>query len=185
MFLLSGTKGDTQNKRAPTLDLQDKLTVATMLERKAVGLDIQIPPQRPQHTNHIFMAPSATPKPDDPPGYIDPDLAGVIDPTGPDLPDMNIIESIMASLVDQDLLHGFISHKLLRFAITGSKGPGALAAGFPNVWQVIREGMDDEVPGWVKEPKASAFAAAALGRAAGPGMVVNLSGARPVGAAPA
>ena len=44
---------------------------------------------------------------------------------------------------------------------------------------------DDEVPGWVKEAKSSGFGAAALGRAAGPGMVVNLSGARPVGAASA
>ena len=185
VFLLSGTKGDTQNKRAPTLDLQDVLIVATMLERRALGLDAPSPPQRQPHTNQIFMTPSAPPAPDDPPGYVDPDLAGIIDPTGPDLPDMNIIEFIMASLVDQDLLHGFISHRMLRFAITGSKGPGALAAGFPNVWHVIREGMDDEVPGWVREPKPSAFGAAASGRAAGPGMVVNLSGARPVGAAPA
>ena len=185
-FILSGTQGDAANKRAPTLDLQDMLTVATFLERRALGLDKPRAAKRPGHTNSIFMTPkSTTPEPDDPAGYIDPDLADVMEPSGPDLPDMNIIESIMASLVDQDLLHGFLSHKMLRFAITGSKTQGALAAGFPNVWQIISSKGGEEVPGWVQEKKAGGLGPGALGRAAGPGMVINLSGARPAGAAPA
>ena len=104
-----------------------------------------------------------------------------MEPSGPDLPTIDTIESIVASLVEQDLLHGFISHRSLRFAITGSKAGGALAVGFPNVWQVISGRVDDEVPGWVREAKN----ARGLGRAAGPGMVVNLSAARPAGAASA
>ena len=177
-FLLSGTRGDTRKKAAPTLDLHDMLTVATLLERRALRLDGPKTSTRPPHTNSIFMAKPTTPEPEDPPGYVDPDLEGAVDPSGPDLPDIDIIESIVASLVEQDLLHGFISHKSLRFAITGSKAGGALAAGFPNVWQVISGKFDDEVPGWVRETKTSR-------PRAGPGMVVNLSGARPVGAAPA
>ena len=184
--MLSGTQGDANARRAPTLDLQDMLALATMLERRALGLDKAKEVRRADHTNSIFMAPkSTTPEPEDPPGYIDPDLAGVVEPSGPDLPNIDIIESIVTSLVDQDLLHGFISHKSLRFAITGSKAAGALATGFPNVWQVISAKCDDEVPGWVQEKKPGGPGAGALGRGAGPGMVVNLSGARPVGAASA
>ena len=189
-FMLSGFQGDTTNKKAPTLDLQNVLTLATLLERRALGLDKpKKSVKRPEHTNSIFMAkPSSTPEPDDlPPGYIDPDLANAIEPSGPDLPTMNTVESIIASLVNQDLLHGFISHKSLKFAITGSKATGALATGFPTVWQVISGKFDDEVPGWVQEQKPMSGGAGALGGrgAAGPGMVVNLSGARPVGAASA
>lgn len=182
-FMLSGFQGDTTNKKAPTLDLQDVLTLATLLERRALGLDNKPKStKRPEHTNSIFMAkPTPAPEPEDPQGYIDPDLAGAMEPSGPDLPNIDTVESIITSLVDQDLLHGFISHKSLKFAITGSKATGALAAGFPNVWQVISGKFDDEVPGWVREQTSSG-----LGRgAAGPGMVVNLSGARPVGAASA
>ena len=185
-FMLSGTQGNATNKKAPTLDLQDLFTLATLLERRALGLDKPKEVKRADHTNSIFMAPKPpTPEPEDPPGYIDPDLAGVMEPSGPDLPNIDTVEFIVASLIDQDLLHGFISHKSLRFAITGSKATGALAAGFPNVWQVISAKCDDEVPGWVQERKVGGLGAGALGRGAGPGMVVNLSGARPVGAAPA
>ena len=118
---------------------------------------------------------------------MDPDLASVAEPLGPFLPTMEIIESKTTSLIGQDLLHGFISHKSARFAITGSKTAGALAAGFPNVWTTISSKMKDEVPGWVQEMKTDG-AATAKGlqgpRGAGPGMVVNLSGARPAGAGP-
>ncbi|KAL8795631.1 MAG: hypothetical protein Q9195_001869 [Heterodermia aff. obscurata] len=182
-FLLSGFQGDTTRKKAPTLDLHDVLTLATLLERRALGLERpkSPPTKRPEHTNSIFMA--KTPEPEDPPGYIDPDLADAMDPPGPDLPSIDTVESTVASLVDQDLLHGFISHKSLKFAITGSKSTGGLAAGFPNVWQVISGRFDEEVPGWVREEKSSS--GFGVGRGAGPGMVVNLSGARPVGAASA
>jgi hypothetical protein len=79
-------------------------------------------------------------------------------------------------LVQQGLLHGFISHNLSRFAILGAKQRGgALSAGFPPPWKVIRDRAEGEgkgdVPGWVKEERKAAT-----------GGVVNLSGiARPVG----
>lgn len=97
------------------------------------------------------------------------------------------VEAMCASLIDQGLLHGFLSHKLLRFAIIGAKAGGALSAGFPPVWHVLEgrarqneEGDPDSVPGWVKPGRAGLVA----GRAIGPGMVINLSGARPAGTPP-
>ena len=113
-------------------------------------------------------------------GYTDPDLQDVVEPAPPLLPDIETIESIVASLVEQDLLHGFISHLSHRFAITGAKNVPPLQVGFQKVWDVIKAKADTEVPGWVNEDKKGP---AALGGRLGPGMVVNLSGARPAGAA--
>ena len=89
---------------------------------------------------------------------------------------MNEIESILASLITQGLMRGYLTHQNPRFAIMGARQRGALPAGFPNVWETIskRESEDNNVPGWVKP------ADPALG-AAGGGRVVRFSGARPVG----
>ena len=195
-FTLSGSQGavtsqgDVTRKAAPTLSLQDMLTLATLLERRVLGIAEDVPKpngltngntstQR-THTNAIFVFPQAyAPSPREvdgevPSGYIDPDLADIVDPEPPLLPNMETIESIVASLIEQGLLHGFISHAQHRFAITGVKDARPVQVGFPRVWDVINVRANKEVPGWVKERKAPAF---------GPGMVVNLSGARPVGAA--
>ena len=195
-FTLSGSQGavtsqgDVTRKAAPTLPLQDVLTLATFLEKRVLGIAEEAPrtngltnghtSTERAHTNAIFVFPKAQtspPREADPEaahGYIDPDLADVVDPEPPLLPNMEIIESIIASLIEQGLLHGFISHAQHRFAITGVKDARPVQVGFPRVWDVISAKADKEVPGWVKERKAPAF---------GPGMVVNLSGARPVGAA--
>ena len=196
-FTLSGSQGavtfqgDVTRKAAPTLSLQDMLTLATLLEKRVLGLaeDTSKPygltnghtsTQR-THTNAIFVFPKAQiPPPQDveeevPYGYVDPDLADVVEPETPLLPNMEIIESIIASLIEQGLLHGFISHAQHRFAITGVKDARPVQVGFPRIWDVISARANKEVPGWVKERKAPAF---------GPGMVINLSGARPAGAAP-
>lgn len=174
-FLLSGTKGGGQgdgSKRAPTLDLDDLLTLSVFLEKRALNAEVGLTNGDSEvngqsHTN----------------GYVDPDLRDAVEPTGPDLPTMAQIESVVSSLVEQGLLHGYISHRLLRFAIMGAKTKGALQAGFPNVWETIKSKADNEVPGWVKEEENGAMTGG-LARKAGPGMVVNLSGARPAGAAP-
>ena len=93
------------------------------------------------------------------------------------MPDLVQVEAIVASLVQQGLLHGFISHGQGKFAILGSKQRGGpLKAGFPTVWEAIKdraesEGRHSEVPGWVRGE-----------RKGGMGGVINLSGvARPVG----
>ncbi|KAI4171568.1 MAG: hypothetical protein LQ343_004160 [Gyalolechia ehrenbergii] len=184
-FLLSGNRGDAANKKAPTLSIEDVFTLAIYLEKRALGIEpkeaTDLKTQTSdgkQHTNSIFIfppTPADTPlaKGDEerfPEGYVDPDLVDCVDPPGPDLPTMEAVESMVASLVDQDLLHGFVSHGQKRFAITGAKNASPLQIGFPNVWATISAKMDEEVPGWVKE-----------GQKRGGGTVMHLSGARPVG----
>lgn len=170
-FILFGSQGDAANKKAPTMALQDMLHVAYFLEKRALGLTNKSSELKGLTGGH----PNGTSLTD---GYTDPDLLDVVDPAPPILPTMEVIESIMASLIEQDLIHGFISHSQQRFAITGAKNAQPVEVGFPRVWDVISAKADEEVPGWVKEKKR----APALGGKFGPGMVVNLSGARPAGA---
>ncbi|KAJ5083068.1 hypothetical protein N7532_012111 [Penicillium argentinense] len=94
---------------------------------------------------------------------------------------MRELESILASLLAQGLMRGYLTHRSPRFAIPGARLRGALPTGFPNVWQTIstREQEDAHVPGWVKLPDPAALSAGPL---MGGGRVVNLSGARPAGA---
>ena len=196
-FLIAGSQGDAANKKAPTLALQDMLDLAIFLEKKALGLIEETPKpegvanghtEKPRtHTNHIFMFPRAaspeapsTETTDELEGYTDPDLVDVVDPAPPLLPTMEVIESLTASLIEQDFLHGFISHSSHRFAITGAKNASPVQVGFPPVWGVISNRGNTEVPGWVREEKK----ANSSGSKFGPGMVVNLSGARPAGAGP-
>ncbi|KAL2869668.1 uncharacterized protein BJX67DRAFT_319170 [Aspergillus lucknowensis] len=100
------------------------------------------------------------------------------DTNGPS-PLMREIESILASLLTQGLMRGYLTHRNPRLAIPGARLRGALPTGFPNIWQTIhaRESEDTGVPGWVQPPSTMA-GSVALG---GGGRVVNLSGARPVG----
>ena len=178
IFILSGTRGDATSKRAPTLDLQDVLALAIYFEKRTLEIvgsntDSNGQADKRIHTNSIFLAQPASQN-GKPNGYTDPDLEDVVESSGPDLPTMEVVESIIASLIEQDLLHGFISHKSQKFAITGAKTAGALQVGFPNVWETVSAKADTEVPGWVKEGARS------KGKF-GPGMVVNMTGARPVG----
>lgn len=186
-FMLSGSVGDAANKRAPTMALQDMVVLAQYLEKKATAPHSQQTngmtnggPRRVPHTNSIFMSSNGSSNSesagfrDSSKGYTDPDLEGAVEPASPVLSTMDIVESTVTSLVEQDFLHGFISHSSHRFAITGAKNAPPVQVGFPKVWDVVKARADDEVPGWVKEAKRSAF---------GPGMVVNLSGARPAGSA--
>lgn len=98
-------------------------------------------------------------------------------------PTIDEVECIMASLIQQDLVVGFLTHNNPRFAIPGAKTRGALAVGFPSIWSVIKaRRQGDQVPGWVKEDgRHNVFGGGAFGGPGGSGRVVNLSGARPVG----
>lgn len=104
-------------------------------------------------------------------------------------PLMRDLESVLASLLVQDLMRGYLTHKNPRFAIPGARVKGPLPTGFPNVWRTIyaKESEDEQVPGWVKPAPKPGFGQRAGGLAPSPaggmaGRVVNLSGARPVGA---
>ncbi|OAX79884.1 hypothetical protein ACJ72_05794 [Emergomyces africanus] len=99
------------------------------------------------------------------------------------------LESVLASLLVQDLMRGYLTHKNPRFAIPGARVKGPLPTGFPNVWRTIyaKESKDEQVPGWVKPAPKPGFGqntrrlAPSLASGMG-GRVINLSGARPVGA---
>ncbi|KAI8629232.1 hypothetical protein F5Y19DRAFT_475796 [Xylariaceae sp. FL1651] len=61
------------------------------------------------------------------------------------------VESMVASLCAQGLLHGYIAHSQGRFAIMGAKQKGsAIAAGWPPVAEVLAQAVD-EIPGWVRD----------------------------------
>ncbi|KAI9877668.1 MAG: hypothetical protein M1830_003148 [Pleopsidium flavum] len=190
-FMLAGFHGDASNKKAPTFELADLLTLATFLEKRALLLPNHEPNNNTKntptptrtHTNSIFLMPTPpTPPTQDLTTYTDPDLLLPLTPTTLLLPTTLEISSILSSLIDQGLLHGYISHKLLRFAIQGAKTKGALQAGFPNVWAVISRRADGEVPGWVREDDREGGGGGYGGRKAMVGMVVKLKGARAVGA---
>ncbi|KAI9782432.1 MAG: hypothetical protein M1816_001884 [Peltula sp. TS41687] len=212
-FLLTGTPGD--DKRAASFALHDMMYMAQVLEHRAKNPPSTDPTVNGRvHVNHIFNRPPAgtkTPKPIAQEAYVDPDFAGVEgadDQQFPPSPSMNEVICVLCSLVDQGFLHGFISHKLGRFAIVGAKSKPALEVGFPLVWHVIRrkakaeqaESPGDWIPGWVKHgersdspnpivrgssPGMGRGRGRGRGRGVGPGMVVHLTGARPAGAPPA
>jgi nuclear mRNA export protein PCID2/THP1 len=99
-------------------------------------------------------------------------------------PPIEEVESVMASLIQQDLICGFLTHNNPRFAIPGAKTKGALAVGFPRVWEVIQaRKRGDQVPGWVREDDLpNVLGGGPFGGFGGGGRVVNMSGARPAGA---
>ena len=168
-WILNGTRpSDPISKVAPTVNIHDLVTAFSYLEKSAIS------------------GPPLT--------YTDPDFVGIEydDPDAPSFGDLGSghyydttsIESVLSSLIDQGLLGGFWSHRQMKFAITGAarKG-GALLAGFPAPWGVLKaraEREDGEVPGWKKDAKVG-FGGAGRASGVGPGSVVRLSGVRGIG----
>jgi hypothetical protein len=182
VWLLNGSRGDPDARRPPFLELEDLVAAARYLEQRALNpksLSDGGPGNR--HTNWIFMS-------QDPPKeaqYTDRDFDGLAedeeyyDEGGYDednpflLPGLQEIESVVSSLISQGLVNGYISTQK-KLAIQGAMKKPALEAGWPNPWQTIKarcEQGSTEVPGWKRGE--SGFAQG--------GLVVNLSGARPVG----
>ncbi|KAG6366817.1 hypothetical protein INS49_000998 [Diaporthe citri] len=69
------------------------------------------------------------------------------------------VEGVVATLIAQGLMNGFLAHSSGRFAVMGAKkGGGPLAAGWPAVVRVVADRMaedgvnSNEVPAWVKMP---------------------------------
>ena len=116
-------------------------------------------------------------------------------------PRPDVVAAGAAALVAQGLLRGYVAHRHAKFVVR-SKGTGKdpLEVGFPSVWSVLGAGEgqssidsedtddgsstaaeEDGVPGWVQDEDRS-LAAGGNGKV-GAGTVINLKGARPVGAA--
>jgi hypothetical protein len=154
---------DPNSRKAPTLDVSDVLAAAEYCQKLLEGWT----------RNSAFPQSSELAPPRGGPKKLRAQQ-GVI--FGNKMPDAVEVEAVLASLVQQGFLHGFISHNQEKFAILGAKQRGGpLSAGFPAIWEVLktraeREGRNAEVPGWVQNERK------------GGGGVINLSGiARPVG----
>ncbi|KAI9171148.1 PCI domain-containing protein [Paramyrothecium foliicola] len=139
---------DSSSRKAATLDLADLHTTAHYLQKRLEGWV-------PSSATSAAPAGSSTlvPPPQGP-QRLRPNEGLVWGNADVSLED---VEMVVASLIQQGLMHGFVAHGQGRFAIIGAKAKGSpLLAGWPNVWQTIRErryeeGFDlDEVPGWVK-----------------------------------
>lgn len=168
-FLLTYTPPeDAMSRRAATLDLADLHTAATFCQRKLEGW---LPPSqqpgpshRPQNVSSVYMRALRN-------SALNPDHTTLVPPpSGPRRlrPNEGLVwanaevtfddvEMMVATLVEQGLMHGFIAHGQGRFAIIGAKAKGPVAAGWPAVWQAIKDRRYDvevnldEVPGWVRE----------------------------------
>ncbi|KAF4974200.1 hypothetical protein FZEAL_8878 [Fusarium zealandicum] len=157
---------DASSRKAATLDLADLQTAAVFLQRRLEGWLPSGPSNlgRPQHVNPLLMkalannaqspeASTLAPPPGGPKSLRPNEgvIWGNANVTAED------VEMMVATLVQQGLMHGFIAHGQGRFAIIGAKAKGSpVLAGWPNVWHTIRDRRYDdldpeEVPGWVKE----------------------------------
>ncbi|KAI7347362.1 hypothetical protein KC354_g13961 [Hortaea werneckii] len=148
---------------------------------------------RPHRTAGLPPQAQSIPDPDSEP--TDPDFAGIDYDYTPAFHNALAIESKLAALIDQHLLNGYIAHRQGKLCIVGASkmGGNVRAAGFPKPWGVFVSKVDrsgeGEVPGWKREREVQGFGAGGGGGGGGgpvrpgPGMVVNLSGARMAGAA--
>jgi hypothetical protein len=162
-------KNGEPSRKAPTLDLEDLTTTASYVQKLLEGYVPAVPARkaRPPHVNTIFLRAVANNVADTAPAS-----STLVPPPGGPLqlkPSQGLIwgnmpvtlagvEAIVAELVAQGLLHGFMTHLNPRFAIVGTKqkGNNPVLAGWPNVYQTIRDRLVDEeedidaVPAWIK-----------------------------------
>jgi nuclear mRNA export protein PCID2/THP1 len=154
-------EADRPNQRAATLDLAHLLIAATYVQKRLEGYTLvwepTAPRPRPPHVNAIFMK-AVSNHTDGNDG-----TTLVAPPGGPrklrpndglvwgNMPvTAEHVEGVVASLVAQGLLHGYVAHSQGRFAIMGAARKGSpIAAGWPAVAEVLG-GREDEVPGWVR-----------------------------------
>lgn len=148
-------------RRAATLDLADLLTVAMYQQRRLQGWHPVPGRARPSHVSAVFMravandTTSTLVPPDGGPRKLRPN-EGLIWGDAEIL--LSDVEMMVASLVSQGFMNGYIAHSSSRFAIMGAAKAGSpVAAGFPVPWKAIMERHYDEgdvelhdVPGWVK-----------------------------------
>lgn len=160
--------GRPNQRAAATLDLAHLLVAATYIQKRLEGYtpigEPTAPRPRPPHVNAIFMKAVSNQSTEQHGGS----TTLVAPPGGPrklrpndglvwgNMPvTAEHVEGVVASLVAQDLLHGYVAHSLGRFAIMGAakKGISPVAAGWPPVADVL-DGADakgkEEVPGWVR-----------------------------------
>lgn len=177
VFLLTYEPPATENSRAaPTLNLADIFVAATYVQKRLEGyVPARAQPPPPPKTagaagggaNSFFkmaVTNSATadaasilvPPADGGPRKLKPSEGlfwGNLGVT------MKEVEGVVAALIAQGLMHGFLAHSSAKFAVMGAKKAGGpLLAGWPGVARGVvdrlaEEGLDpEEVPAWVKMP---------------------------------
>jgi hypothetical protein len=169
---------DPSARKAPTLNIGDLVTAAQYCQKRLEGWTTPVSSMTPMqlgrtHPNSMFLK-----APDLEPPYTGQKHLGPYEGmiSGNKMPELHDIEAVLANLVSQGLMFGFLSHNQCKFAIIGSKAKGGpLKAGFPDVWKVLKakatkENRAGDIPGWVQTE-----------RQGGGGGVFNLTGARPVG----
>ncbi|KAH7031121.1 uncharacterized protein B0I36DRAFT_288975 [Microdochium trichocladiopsis] len=144
----------TNARRAITLELSHLLVAANYVQKRLEGyIPYQLAPKRPApHTNSIFMkavannAATLVAPPSGKPKTLRPN-EGLVWGNLPVTAEH--VESVVASLVAQGLLAGYLAHAQGRFALRRAKGDeGPIAAGWPRVAEVTAKD-DNDVPGWV------------------------------------
>ncbi|KAI1807639.1 hypothetical protein F4811DRAFT_505429 [Daldinia bambusicola] len=165
-FLLTYTPpADDDSRKAAVLKLADLHTTMRFVQKRLEGyLPAQLAPKGRQSSVNSYLlkavsnsagvgvgtADSTIAPPPGGPRHLAPD-EGLL--SGNMAVDDLVVENIVASLVSQDLLHGYIAHSQGAFAIMGTKQKGsAVAAGWPAVSEVIdQRSKESVVPGWVKD----------------------------------
>ncbi|OTB16013.1 hypothetical protein K445DRAFT_317643 [Daldinia sp. EC12] len=163
-FLLTYTPpADDDSRKAAVLKLADLYTTMNYVQKRLEGyLPAQLAPKGRQSSVNSYLlkavsnsagtgtADSTIAPPPGGPKHLAPD-EGLL--SGNTAVDDHVVENIVASLIGQDLLHGYIAHSQGAFAIMGTKQKGsAVAAGWPTVSEVIdQRSVESIVPGWVKD----------------------------------
>ncbi|KAG7124880.1 Acetyl-CoA acetyltransferase like protein [Verticillium longisporum] len=147
-------------RKAATLDLADLQTAAAFQQRRLQGWHAPPARARPAHVSAVFMRAVANDThstlvpPDGGPKRLRPNeglVCGDADVTRAD------VEMMVASLIAQGLMKGYIAHSSNRFAVLGATKRSPVVAGWPTPWSAIHErkyhegDVDlEDVPGWVK-----------------------------------
>ncbi|KAI0165532.1 hypothetical protein GGR57DRAFT_125160 [Xylariaceae sp. FL1272] len=153
---------EADSRKAHTLELSHLLTTASYVQKRLEGYLPAEPgvKARQSQANSIFMKAvvnsvgsscrhSTLAPPPGGPKLLRPNeglIWGNMDVTA------EHVESMVASLCAQGLLHGYLAQTQGRFAIMGTKQKGsAIAAGWPPVAEILLAQNDDELPGWVRD----------------------------------
>ncbi|PNH42378.1 hypothetical protein VD0004_g4884 [Verticillium dahliae] len=147
-------------RKAATLDLADLQTAAAFQQRRLQGWHAPPARARPAHVSAVFMravandTPSTLVPPDGGPTRLRPNEGLVCGDADVTLAD---VEMMVASLIAQGLMKGYIAHSSSRFAVLGATKRSPVVAGWPTPWSAIQErkyhegDVDlEDVPGWVK-----------------------------------
>jgi hypothetical protein len=155
---------DAESKKAATLDLAHLSITASYVQKRLEGYLPAHPATKgkPPHVNRMLLKAVANSA-----GAGNEDSTLSPPPGGPktlrpneglvwgNLPiTYEHVESVIASLITQGLMNGFIAHSQGRFAVQGARSKDSTstaAAGWPSVAAEMSNEFERSVPGWVQD----------------------------------